>query len=285
MLALMTGFVLAAPVVSGAGSPSEVALDASAAVDSPVIMGLDGRPTSSTFASASARLALDADGDVRVESSASRSGREALPAAPPATAPAPAPAPVGTPTPDPAPAPAGTPTPPPAVVPAPAPAPPAPTAAAPARPSPSAPPVAPAPRPTLAGAPAPPPPAAPAQLDRAGQVLALVNQERAAAGCAPLTADRGLAAVATAHSEDMRDRSFFGHVNPDGASPFDRADAAGVSARAENIARGQSGPAAVMDSWMDSPGHRANILDCGLRRLGVGIADGGSGPWWTQLFG
>ena len=279
MLALVTGFVLAAPVVAGSASPSGSALDASAAGDSPVVMGLDGRPTSSTFASASARLELDEDGEVRVESSASRSAREAPPTAPPVTTPAPSPAPAPTL------APPENPTPPPAVVPAPDPAPPTRTAAAPPPPPPSTPPVAPAPRPTQAAAPAPPPPAAPAQLDRAGQVLALVNQERAAAGCAPLAADQGLTAVATAHSEDMRDRSFFNHVNPSGQSPFDRADAAGVSARAENIARGQAGPAAVMDSWMNSPGHRANILDCGLRRLGVGIADGGSGPWWTQLFG
>ena len=82
----------------------------------------------------------------------------------------------------------------------------------------------------------------------------------------------------------MRDRGFFAHDDPDGRSPFDRAAASGLSARAENIARGQRDPAAVMASWMNSPGHRANILDCGLTRLGVGIADGGGGPWWTQLF-
>ncbi|MGY2130003.1 CAP domain-containing protein [Blastococcus sp. SYSU DS0617] len=274
VLALVTGFVLAAPVVAGPGSPSGTALEASAAArsaDTPVVMGLDGRPTSSTFASASAWLALDADGAARVEIPVSRSGRAAAPAEAPAPAPAPAPSPVEAPTP------------PPAVVPVPDPAPPAQTTAAPDRPSPTTTsPVPVAPRPTLAGTPAPPPPPAPS--DRAGQVLALVNQERAAAGCSPVAADRGLAAVAAAHSADMRDRSFFDHVNPSGLSPFDRASAAGLSARAENIARGQADAAAVMESWMSSPGHRANILDCGLERLGVGIADGGSGPWWTQLF-
>jgi uncharacterized protein YkwD len=81
----------------------------------------------------------------------------------------------------------------------------------------------------------------------------------------------------------MRDRGFFDHVNLDGLDPFDRADRAGVDARAENIARGEPDAVAVMEFWMDSPGHRANILDCGLTRLGVGIAEGG-GPWWTQLF-
>jgi uncharacterized protein YkwD len=116
-------------------------------------------------------------------------------------------------------------------------------------------------------------------------VLALVNQERAAAGCGAVTADAALAGVARAHSADMRDRGFFDHTNPDGQDPFDRAAAAGLSARAENIARGQADAAAVMESWMNSPGHRRNILDCDLTRLGVGVAEGAGGPWWTQLFG
>jgi uncharacterized protein YkwD len=119
-----------------------------------------------------------------------------------------------------------------------------------------------------------------------GAVLALVNQERTAAGCAPVVADAGLAGVARAHSADMRDRNYFSHTTPEGVGPFDRARAAGVGyARAENIARGQADAAAVMQGWMDSPGHRANILDCSLTKLGVGVAEGPRGPWWTQLFG
>jgi uncharacterized protein YkwD len=119
-----------------------------------------------------------------------------------------------------------------------------------------------------------------------GEVLALVNTVRAGAGCAPLVHDEGLAGVARAHSADMRDRNFFDHTNLDGLDPFDRAEAAGqTNARAENIAAGQPDPAAVMDAWMNSSGHRANILDCGLRTLGVGVAEGPGGPWWTQLFG
>jgi len=67
---------------------------------------------------------------------------------------------------------------------------------------------------------------------------------------------------------------------------LESAEAAGQSnARAENIAYGQPNPAAVMDAWMDSSGHRANILNCELTALGVGIAEGPGGPWWTQLFG
>ena len=119
-----------------------------------------------------------------------------------------------------------------------------------------------------------------------GEVLALVNTARAAAGCAPLVHDEGLATVARAHSADMRDRGYFDHTNPDGLDPFERADAAGqTNARAENIAAGQPDPAAVMDAWMNSSGHRANILNCELRTLGIGVAEGGGGPWWTQLFG
>jgi uncharacterized protein YkwD len=119
-----------------------------------------------------------------------------------------------------------------------------------------------------------------------GEVLTLVNQERAAAGCPALRADPGLAGVARAHSADMRDRHFFSHVNPDGLDPFARARAAGITtARAENIAYGQPDAEAVMAAWMASPGHRENILDCGLATLGVGVAQGAGGPWWTQLFG
>lgn len=117
-------------------------------------------------------------------------------------------------------------------------------------------------------------------------MLAIVIAERASAGCGPVAADEGLAGVARAHSVDMRDRGYFSHTSPEGLSPFDRAAGAGVAgSRAENIARGQSGAAAVMAAWMNSPGHRANILNCSLTRLGVGVAQGAGGPWWTQLFG
>ncbi|WP_241176173.1 CAP domain-containing protein, partial [Modestobacter sp. KNN46-3] len=141
--------------------------------------------------------------------------------------------------------------------------------------------------PPARAAPAPPAPAAPAAAPGPeGQVLALVNAERAAAGCAAVSADAGLAAVARAHSADMRDRDYFSHVTPEGLDPFARARAAGIGyARAENIASGQPDAAAVMAAWMSSPGHRQNILNCQLRTLGVGVAAGSGGPWWTQLFG
>ncbi|RFU23537.1 CAP domain-containing protein [Geodermatophilus marinus] len=117
-------------------------------------------------------------------------------------------------------------------------------------------------------------------------MLTLVNAARAEAGCGALAADEGLAAVARAHSADMRDRDYFSHTDPDGLDPFDRAETAGIdTARAENIAYGQPDAQAVVTAWLGSEGHRANILDCDLRTMGVGVAEGPGGPWWTQLFG
>ncbi|WP_436773009.1 CAP domain-containing protein [Yinghuangia sp. YIM S09857] len=118
------------------------------------------------------------------------------------------------------------------------------------------------------------------------KVLSLVNTERAAAGCGPLLADAALRDLARAHSGDMADRGYFAHDTPDGKSPWDRAKAAGIDyLAAENIARGQATPEAVMEAWMNSEGHRANILNCGFGKLGVGVRTGSGGPWWTQEFG
>ncbi|MFF0224623.1 CAP domain-containing protein [Streptomyces sp. NPDC004629] len=118
------------------------------------------------------------------------------------------------------------------------------------------------------------------------EVLMLVNGERAKAGCDALTANGALARLAEAFSEDMAARDFFDHTDPDGATPWDRATAAGVTGLGgENIARGQADAAAVMAAWMDSPGHRANILNCDFKTLGVGVHFASGGPWWTQDFG
>ncbi|MEV6573988.1 sigma-70 family RNA polymerase sigma factor [Streptomyces sp. NPDC051577] len=139
----------------------------------------------------------------------------------------------------------------------------------------------PAPRPS-APAPAPAPP-----RGVAGQVVALVNSERSKAGCGPLREDSQLRAAAQGHSDDMARRDFFAHTNPDGADPGKRTTAAGYdwSTYGENIARGQQTAQSVMDSWMKSPGHRANILNCSFKDIGVGIHNGSGGPWWTQNFG
>ncbi|MDI3388416.1 CAP domain-containing protein [Streptomyces sp. B-S-A8] len=118
------------------------------------------------------------------------------------------------------------------------------------------------------------------------EVLSLVNQERAQAGCSPVTADAALADLAGDFSEDMAERGFFDHTDPDGDTPWDRAEQAGVTnLGGENIARGQTNAQSVMDSWMASPGHRANILNCEYRTLGVGAHFAPGGPWWTQDFG
>ncbi|MFE3494601.1 sigma-70 family RNA polymerase sigma factor [Streptomyces sp. NPDC059169] len=154
----------------------------------------------------------------------------------------------------------------------------------------------PAPKPSTAKpTPKPTPKPKPEQADpppvtggsRAQQVLGLVNTERSKAGCGPLRSNDKLATAAQRHSDDMAARGFFDHTNPDGSDPGDRITAAGYqwSTYGENIARGQQSPSSVMDSWMNSPGHRANILNCSFKELGVGIHDGSGGPWWTQAFG
>ncbi|MEO3977285.1 CAP domain-containing protein [Streptomyces sp. CAU 1734] len=129
-------------------------------------------------------------------------------------------------------------------------------------------------------------PSSPTEKGAEAQVLALVNQERAKVGCAPVRFDSSLAALAGAFSSDMAARGFFSHTDPDGDSPWDRAEQAGVkNLGGENIARGQMDAAAVMNSWMNSEGHRANILNCDYKTLGVGVDMSAGGPWWTQNFG
>ncbi|MFE6052689.1 CAP domain-containing protein [Kitasatospora sp. NPDC056446] len=120
----------------------------------------------------------------------------------------------------------------------------------------------------------------------AQQVVDLVNAERAKAGCGPVTAEPRLATAAQVHSDDMADRNYFDHASPEGFHADHRIEATGYrwSTWGENIARGQKDPAAVMDAWMNSPGHRANILNCSFKQLGVGVRTGSGGPWWTQVF-
>ncbi|MFC8587838.1 CAP domain-containing protein [Streptomyces sp. NPDC057217] len=118
------------------------------------------------------------------------------------------------------------------------------------------------------------------------EILRLVNAERTTVGCTPVNADARLASLAGAFSADMAARGFFDHTDPDGDTPWTRARQAGVSTLAgENIARGQTDAAAVMKSWMNSDGHRANILNCDFKTMGVGVHFGDGGPWWTQDFG
>lgn len=129
------------------------------------------------------------------------------------------------------------------------------------------------------------PAAAYAQADERASMLSWINADRAAAGRPPLVADRRLDAVAEAHAQDMATNRFFSHTSPTTGAPADRAAAAGLRFRAlaENIALHPSVRAAH-EALMRSPGHRANLLDGGLRRVGIGLVRGPDGVYVTQLF-
>ncbi len=138
---------------------------------------------------------------------------------------------------------------------------------------------------TTTTAPAPAPPAPP-QVPPAEQVLALVNDARAHAAtpCGPIQLDPRLTAAAQAHSDDMANRNFFDHTNPDGVTFSQRILATGIVTRAtaENIARGQRSADQVMADWMGSDGHRENIVNCAFNFIGVGV---NRNAWtWTQDF-
>ena len=113
------------------------------------------------------------------------------------------------------------------------------------------------------------------------ELVRLVNAKRRSVGCQELKWDNRLAAVALAHSRDMVSRKFFSHTNPDGKDPFDRLRDANLrfSAAAENIAIGLSTGGEVFHTWLQSPGHRGNMLDCRYTRHGIGKADGR----WTHI--
>ncbi|TDD82503.1 hypothetical protein E1293_16465 [Actinomadura darangshiensis] len=117
-------------------------------------------------------------------------------------------------------------------------------------------------------------------------VVSLTNTERAKHGCKALRTDARLVVAARKHSADMAANDYFDHTSRNGDSPWKRMEDAGYSSPgAENIAKGYPTAAAVVKGWMNSPGHRANILNCGLRAIGVGRASGSGGPLWTQDFG
>ncbi|MFJ8195502.1 CAP domain-containing protein [Streptomyces sp. NPDC096152] len=117
------------------------------------------------------------------------------------------------------------------------------------------------------------------------RIVELVNAERAKAGCSPVTLNATLTKVAQAHSEDMAAHQNMSHTGSDGSSPGDRITRAGYdwSTYGENVAYGYSTADQVMSGWMSSPGHRANILNCSFKEIGVGHA--GPGDYWTQDFG
>jgi uncharacterized YkwD family protein/spore coat assembly protein SafA len=119
------------------------------------------------------------------------------------------------------------------------------------------------------------------------QVVNLVNAERAKVGIKPLTSDWELARVAQFKSEDMRDNRYFDHNSPLYGTPFQMMKSFGIHYRSagENIAAGQTTAESVMQAWMNSPGHKKNILSPDFTHIGVGYAKGGSyGHYWTQQF-
>jgi uncharacterized protein YkwD len=126
-----------------------------------------------------------------------------------------------------------------------------------------------------------------ANLPAETAVLVIVNAERARAGCKALTVDSRLAAAARKHSADMAARDYFSHTTPNGVTFSQRIDAEGYrwSLVGENIAAGQRDATEVMRDWMNSPGHRANILNCQFRNIGIGVVQNGKSPVWTQDFG
>ncbi|MEU9164294.1 CAP domain-containing protein [Streptomyces sp. NPDC048424] len=128
-------------------------------------------------------------------------------------------------------------------------------------------------------------PSAPAASGAVAAVLALVNQERAAAGCPNLTLNAKLTKAAQDHSADMASHGNMSHTGSDGSDPGARITRAGYtwSSYGENVAYGYSTPEKVMEGWMNSPGHRANILNCSFKEIGIGQAQPNN--YWTQDFG
>ncbi|WP_446674095.1 stalk domain-containing protein [Paenibacillus sp. 598K] len=116
----------------------------------------------------------------------------------------------------------------------------------------------------------------------AAQVVSLVNEARSQAGLSALSSDSALARVAFDKAKDMADNDYFDHDSPTHGSPFEMMDAYGISYgyAGENIAKGQRTPQEVVDAWMNSPGHRANILSDNFTTIGVGYYNG----HWVQMF-
>lgn len=121
-------------------------------------------------------------------------------------------------------------------------------------------------------------------LDYETEVVRLVNEQRAKYGLQPLTMNWELSRVARYKSEDMAKNRYFSHTSPTYGSPFDMMRSFGISYRSagENIAYGQRTPSAVMDAWMNSSGHRENILKSSYTQIGVGYY--ANGNYWTQMF-
>lgn len=199
----------------------------------------------------------------------------------PTPAPIPAPTPTPTPTPAPIPKPVPTPAPAPAPQPQPTPAP---------QPTPQPTPIPqPVPQPTPTPAPTPTPKPSYQLNAFEHKVVDLVNIERQKAGLKPLAVDLTLSNMARGKARDMAVNKYFSHTSPIYGSPFDMMKKWGITYRAagENIASGYTTPEAVVAGWMNSPGHKANILSDKYTHIGVGYfytANGSYHHYWTQEF-
>lgn len=127
--------------------------------------------------------------------------------------------------------------------------------------------------------------AAPSVSNYERRVVELVNVERQKNGLAPLTLDPAISNVARIKSKDMSDNNYFAHQSPTYGSAGDMLSQHGIrySAWGENIAAGQRTPEEVVSAWMNSPGHRANILGSHYTKIGVAYVNNGR-PYWTQMF-
>lgn len=143
-----------------------------------------------------------------------------------------------------------------------------------------------APVPTTTSPASPPDQPGSGQGQLEGEVVELVNAERTANGCSELRVDERLEAAARAHSDDMAERNYLEHTSPEGEGPAERAAEEGYQGwSGENIAMGYPTAQAVVSAWMDSSGHRANILNCESAATGVGVSESPRGRYWTQTFG
>lgn len=116
------------------------------------------------------------------------------------------------------------------------------------------------------------------------EVVRLVNEHRVKNGLEKFTEDWELSRVARYKSQDMKDNKYFSHTSPVYGSPFEMMKNFGISYRSagENIAKGQATPQTVVNAWMNSSGHRANILNSSYTTIGVGYVKDGN--YWTQMF-
>lgn len=114
-------------------------------------------------------------------------------------------------------------------------------------------------------------------------MIRLTNEERSAGGCGPLTNNAMLHAAALGHSVDMAENDYFSHTSLDGSGMVERVEREGYRwlSLAENIAAGHRSPSEVVDGWMNSSGHRDNIMNCTYTEIGVGFHN----YYWTQNFG